>query len=108
MYDEDESYVVCDDVLLPNTIRLSPIKDDEKTPCFSKPAEMSLQRAMETAHVMETFPMPPTEGNFSSTVPITKSEERQIGACNMWSVATRRLGDGNPHQNYWRKQLSVS
>lgn len=33
--------------------------------------------------------------------------EKRQGACGLWSQTTHRVGNGNPHQNYFLKQLSV-
>lgn len=108
MYNDHESVMVCDDVPLPLSVQLSPINESDRPSCFGQPTGMSLQRAAEAIKVVDTFPMPLEEDNSTSTTPMNNLEERQTGACSMWSPATRRVGDGNPHQNYWRKQLSVS
>ncbi|KAL4893757.1 hypothetical protein BDV59DRAFT_207539 [Aspergillus ambiguus] len=96
MYNEYESFMVCNKVPLPNSVRLSPVNKNDRTPYF----------AVEAIQVVDTFPMPLDEGNSTSTILINNLEKRQTGACSMWSPATRRVGDGNPHQNYWHKQLS--
>ncbi|KAL4894784.1 hypothetical protein BDV59DRAFT_164140 [Aspergillus ambiguus] len=106
MYNDYESFIVCDNVPLPSSIQLSPIQESDRSPCFSQPADMSLQRAVETIQVVDMFQMPFDEGNSTSAVPLSNLEERQTGACSTWSPATREVGDGNPHQNYLRKQLS--
>ncbi|KAI3010078.1 hypothetical protein CBS147346_1860 [Aspergillus niger] len=106
MYNDNESFMVCDGVPLPSTAQLNPVKVDDISTCFSDQVDMTLQRAAETVHVMDTFPMPRREANFTDAVSMSNLEQRQTGACSMWSPATRKVGDGGPHQNYWRKQLS--
>ncbi|GKZ31583.1 hypothetical protein AbraIFM66950_000158 [Aspergillus brasiliensis] len=106
LYNEYESFVVCDDVPLPNTVYLSTMNEHERSPCFSDPVAMTLKQAAETVHVMDTFPMPRQGANSTSPESMSKLEQRQTGPCSMWSPAARKVGDGNPHQNYWRKQLS--
>ncbi|PYH66916.1 uncharacterized protein BO88DRAFT_445315 [Aspergillus vadensis CBS 113365] len=66
----------------------------------------SFVRAAETIHVVDTFPVPGSQANSTSAVSMSNLEQRQTGACSQWSPATRKVGDGDPHQNYWRKQLS--
>ncbi|GAA90425.1 hypothetical protein AKAW_08539 [Aspergillus luchuensis IFO 4308] len=66
----------------------------------------SFVRAAETIHVADTFPVPHAKANSTSAVYTSNLEQRQTGTCSQWSPATRKVGDGDPHQNYWRKQLS--
>ncbi|PWY78986.1 hypothetical protein BO83DRAFT_461263 [Aspergillus eucalypticola CBS 122712] len=66
----------------------------------------SFVRAAQTIHVVDTFPVPGSEANSTSAVSTSNLEQRQTGTCSQWSPATRKVGDGDPHQNYWRKQLS--
>lgn len=57
-------------------------------------------------------PAPAFDGNLTSpagdvdTGDVDALEKRQ-GACGLWSQTTHRVGNGNPHQNYFLKQLSV-
>ncbi|GAQ40516.1 hypothetical protein AtubIFM55763_001444 [Aspergillus tubingensis] len=106
MYNDYESFVVCDGVPLPTNVPLDPIKGNDIPPCFSDTVDMTLQRAAETIHVVDTFPVPGSETNSTSAVSTSNLEQRQTGTCSQWSPATRKVGDGDPHQNYWRKQLS--
>lgn len=108
MYNDYESFVVCDGVPLPTTVPLDLIKGNDISPCFSDTVDMTLQRAAETIHVADTFPVPHAKANSTSAVYTSNLEQRQTGTCSQWSPATRKVGDGDPHQNYWRKQLSVS
>ncbi|EHA24750.1 hypothetical protein ASPNIDRAFT_40671 [Aspergillus niger ATCC 1015] len=87
MYNDNESLMVCDGVPLPSTVQLNPVKVGDISPCFSDQVDITLQRAAETVHVMDTFPMPRREANSTDAVSMRNLEQRQTGACRMWSPA---------------------
>lgn len=118
VYDQDESYVICDNIPLPASLQLNPIAKRDNAGCFTQTINArGLQKVAEALHFNEdSFP---TEDHFSldgqfetaslATLEPEKSlEERQFGPCNQWVKKTQLVGNGNPHQNYWHKQLSVS
>lgn len=52
-------------------------------------------------------PAPEFQGNLTKPAGDIDMLDKRQGACGIWSQVTRRVGDGNPHQNYYLKQLSV-
>jgi hypothetical protein len=52
-------------------------------------------------------PAPVFDGNLTEPAGDVDTLDKRQGACGFWSQITRRIGDGNPHQNYFLKQLSV-
>lgn len=103
IYNDGESFLDCA-VPVPSSMKLSPISDQKPT-CFNSGVIPSLQSAYKAMLAQQEPPAPAnlTRRDLSSSRPVLN--ERQ---CGIWSPATQRVGDGNPHQNYYLKQLSVS
>ena len=95
MYNDNESSMVCDDIPLPSTVQLDPVKVDDISPCFSDQVDMTLQRAAEAVHVMDTFPMPRREANSPDAVSMRNLEQQQTGRVQY--VVTR-------YKESWRRR----
>lgn len=108
MYDEYESLLVCDDVPVSSMVQLSRIGENGRSACFSEPDKLHLRPVAKSTHIMDTLPIPFSQKNFTHPAHEGELEQRQISPCSMWYPATELVGDGDPHQNYYHKQLSVS
>lgn len=47
------------------------------------------------------------EGNLTERAENIDVLNKRQGACGVWTSSTYKVGDGNPHQNFYLKQLSV-
>lgn len=52
-------------------------------------------------------PAPGFEGNLTKRAGNIDVPSKRQGACGVWTSSTYKVGDGNPHQNFYLKQLSV-
>lgn len=103
IFNDGESFLDCA-VPVPSSLNLSPISDQE-TACFNSGVIPSLQSAYKSMLAQQGPPETAnlTRRDLSSSRPVL--DERQ---CGIWSASSQVVGDGNPHQNYYLKQLSVS
>ncbi|RAK94345.1 hypothetical protein BO79DRAFT_261412 [Aspergillus costaricaensis CBS 115574] len=67
---------------------------------------LHLRPVAESTHIMDTLPIPFSQENLTQPAHEGELEQRQISPCSMWYPATKLVGDGDPHQNYYHKQLS--
>lgn len=105
IYTDGESFLNCA-VPVPSSVNLSPV-GNQKATCFNSGIVPSLQRAYKSLLAQQPAPEP-TANLTRRDVPPSGHvlDERQ--ACGIWSDASQMVGNGNPHQNYFDKQLSVS
>lgn len=103
MYDAQEIFVTCS-ATVPASLQLAPISARDKKDCFQsgsspflKTIASSMSAGISTTNITER-----------SVEESPRSLEERQGACGIWSSYTRLKGDGDPHQNYFLKQLSVS
>lgn len=103
IFNDGESFLDCA-VPVPSSVKLSPVSDQETT-CFNSGVIPSLQSAYKSMLAQQGPPETAklTRRDLSSSRPVL--DERQ---CGIWSASSQVVGDGNPHQNYYLKQLSVS
>ncbi|PCG96925.1 Hypothetical protein PENO1_065820 [Penicillium occitanis (nom. inval.)] len=101
IFNDGESFLDCA-VPVPSSLNLSPLGDQETT-CFNSGAIPGLQSAYKSMLAQQGPPEPAnlTRRDLSLSRPVL--DERQ---CGIWSASSQVVGDGNPHQNYYLKQLS--
>ncbi|KZF19049.1 hypothetical protein L228DRAFT_271675 [Xylona heveae TC161] len=100
MYNNAESLMTCA-ISLPSSLDLSPLsKRENDQSCFLAGATPSLQRAA----------LSMLAGNTGPVQNLTSQEahqmEKRVGSPGCKPPITETVGDGNPHQNYFDKQLS--
>ncbi|RYP03435.1 hypothetical protein DL764_005151 [Monosporascus ibericus] len=103
MYDDAGIFVSCD-ATLPASLELNPLDKRDEPACFANntPTLQSHKIAiMEGA----SAPLALTNVNLTDAEELAALEKRQ-GAYGPWSATTWKVGNGNPHQNYFHKQLS--
>lgn len=103
MYDEQEIFVTCA-ATVPASLQLAPLSARDKTDCFTSGSSPILQSVANSMSAKVTTPST-TERSVEEA---PRSLEERQGACGTWSSYTALEGDGDPHQNYFLKQLSVS
>lgn len=52
-------------------------------------------------------PAPGFDGNLTKWAGNIDVVSKRQGARGVWTSSTYKVGDGNPHQNFYLKQLSV-
>lgn len=103
MYDEQEIFVTCA-ATVPASLQLAPLNARDKTDCFENGNSPILQSIANSMSAQITTP----SINERSVEEAPRSLEERQGACGTWSSYTALEGNGDPHQNYFLKQLSVS
>lgn len=108
MYNDVQAFVNCK-ALIPANLRLAPLS--KRDTCLKG------KRSVESSEYdLENVSLGFTTASFNSTTPIPQIveraeerptiEERQRN-CDRLVRETWRIGDGNPHQNWFHQQLSV-
>lgn len=112
-----EVLLSCTGAALPRPRRLRPLAQRDLAACFAEP--LSLEAAL--AGLDRGASAPPPFSAADQAFNMTQAEidalveadadavalaRRQYG-CAIWTPSTRRVGDGNPHQNPYHAQLSV-
>lgn len=112
MYNQEQAFVNCK-ALVPTTLQLMPLLKREN--CFAKRSDstvhgsgfdleqISLAVANEPVYNEVAMAQPVVEA--LDVAPITK---RQPDPCDRFTRGTDMIGNGNPHQNWFHQQLSVS
>lgn len=101
VYSDAQTYTACT-VILPESLDLAPVSKTDG--CFTKGASPVFENTIGLITTAQSTPLHPLE---NVTIANRGLEERQ-GACGTWSSYTAPVGNGNPHQNYYNTQLSVS
>lgn len=104
MFNDGESFLDCA-VSVPSSLQFTAISDDEKASCFNTAAIPSMQNAYKAMIAQQA---PPETTNTTSKRDFSGLPELDKRQCGIWSASSQVVGDGNPHQNYYLKQLSVS
>ena len=106
LYNDQEFFVSCDiNVPVSSKIRA-------RAPVARETENLAVLPGILDKMMKGGDPTPAFDGNLTQpaggvdTGDVDMLDKRQ-GACGIWSQTTRRVGDGNPHQNYFLKQLSV-
>lgn len=105
LYNDEEFFVSCDmNVPVSSKMRARLAR----SPVVAREAEdLALLPGMLDKMIKGGDPAPAFEGNLTSPAGDVDALEKRQGACGLWSQTTHRVGNGNPHQNYFLKQLSV-
>lgn len=103
MYDEQEIFVTCA-ATVPASLQLAPLSARDKTDCFASGSSPILQSLANSMSAKVTAPSTKER----SVEDASRSLEERQGACGTWSSYTALEGNGDPHQNYYLNQLSVS
>lgn len=101
VFNDVEMYMTCT-ATVPSSLQLTPISKRDSTNCFQS-GSPGLQM---TANAMLNGAAPPPAGNITARK--AEAINKRQAPCGSWTGETQIVGDGNPHQNYLLKQLSVS
>lgn len=106
LYNEEEFFVSCD-----ATIATSTTVSARSQPLTQRAQDnraLALLPGIFEAMSSGGDPSPEFESNLTQSDGSLEVLDKRQGSCGVWTSNTYRVGDGNPHQNFYLKQLSVS
>ncbi|KAH8777418.1 hypothetical protein F5883DRAFT_486721 [Diaporthe sp. PMI_573] len=100
LYNDQEFFVSCDiNVPVSSKIRA-------RAPVARETENLAVLPGILDKMMKGGDPTPAFDGNMTQPAGDVDMLDKRQGACGIWSQTTRRVGGGNPHQNYFLKQLS--
>ncbi|KAE9374265.1 hypothetical protein N431DRAFT_533059 [Stipitochalara longipes BDJ] len=103
LYTNTELYLNCA-AAVPFTFQLTSANKRDSSACF-KNGSPTLHLAANS--ILTNIETPgPEAGNLTTREAEANPVDKRQGACGVWTPDTQRVGNGNPHQNYYAKQLS--
>ncbi|GIJ84868.1 hypothetical protein Asppvi_003719 [Aspergillus pseudoviridinutans] len=105
IYNDAGAFVTCT-ASIPVSLQATALGKSSLPGCFAKGATSNLKRASKSIRTANSSPEPAIAPLNETVQQANHSLHARQYECSQWNYYTRNVGDGNPHQNYWDKQLS--
>jgi hypothetical protein len=107
LYNNAGAFTTCN-ASIPVSLQVTALGERSLPGYFTNSAISNLKKAYKSIRTANSSPEPAIAQLNETVQRANDSLHARQYTCSQWSSGTSRVGDGNPHQNYWHKQLSVS